>query len=90
MKKSKPRLRRCTACYEMKEKHELIRVVRINANGFVVDVSGKKDGRGAYICLDEKCLEKAQKSRGLERSFKSSVPKEIYEIIKDELSTQNG
>lgn len=87
MKKNKIPLRRCTACYEMKEKNKLIRVVKNDMGEFCIDVLGKKPGRGAYICSDIKCFEKAQKTRGLERSFKSSVPKEIYELVKKELES---
>ncbi len=52
---------------------------------FSIDFTGKKPGRGAYICPDLECLEKAKKSKGLERSFKASVPKEVYEKLREEL-----
>ncbi len=81
MKTRKIPLRKCTGCNEMKDKKELVRVVRNNEGEFSMDFTGKKPGRGAYICKNVKCLEKATKSRGLERSFKASVSKEIYEQL---------
>lgn len=89
MKTRKIPLRKCTGCQEMKNKKELIRIVRDNEGEFSLDFTGKKPGRGAYICPKEECLIKAQKSRGLERSFKVSVPSEIYEALKSELKDQN-
>lgn len=70
--------RKCTGCQEMKDKNQLIRIVKIDDNSFEIDFTGKKNGRGAYICKNTACLEKAQKSRGLERSFKGRVPQEMY------------
>lgn len=87
----KPRkipLRKCTGCHEMKDKRELIRIVKDENSEFSLDETGKKAGRGAYICLDENCLAKAQKSRGLERSFKMAVPKDVYEELANQLSNQ--
>lgn len=89
MKIRKIPLRKCTGCQEMKNKKELIRIVRSNEGEFSLDFTGKKPGRGAYICPKEECLLKAQKSKGLERSFKVSVPGEIYEALKSELNNQN-
>ncbi len=86
MKQRKIPLRKCTGCQEMKSKKELIRIVRNDAGEFSLDTTGKKPGRGAYICPTRECLEKAQKSRGLERSFKGAVPKEVYEQLMEELS----
>ena len=85
MKQRKIPLRKCTGCQEMKNKKELIRIVRSNEGEFAMDLSGKKPGRGAYICLNQDCLLKAHKSKGLERSFKSSVPASVYESLKEEL-----
>lgn len=85
MKKRKIPLRKCTGCQEMKNKKELIRIVRNQEGEISLDFTGKKPGRGAYICLNEECLEKAQKSKGLERSFKTAIPDEIYEELKSEL-----
>jgi len=85
MKPRKIPLRKCTGCQEMKNKKDLIRVVRDDLGKFSLDFSGKKSGRGAYVCPNTECIEKAAKNRGFERSFKSSVPKEIYETLKNEL-----
>ncbi len=74
-------LRMCVVCREMKEKRELIRVVRSKDGGFSLDPTGKMSGRGAYVCRDEKCLSRLEKVRGLERAFKGSVPMEIKEEI---------
>ena len=69
----------------MKEKKELIRVVRTDENQYYIDLTGKMSGRGAYICKSIECFEKAFKSKGLERSFKATIPKDIYEKLKSEL-----
>jgi len=86
MKTKKIPLRKCTGCQEMKDKRQLIRIVRSDEGEFSLDFTGKKSGRGAYICPNIECLEKAQKSKGLERSFKTAVPKEVYEKLREELS----
>ncbi len=86
MIKKKVPLRKCTGCQQMKEKKELIRVVRTDENQYSIDLTGKMSGRGAYICKNVECLEKAFKSKGLERSFKSAIPKDIYEKLRNELS----
>ncbi|WP_250278490.1 RNase P modulator RnpM [[Clostridium] colinum] len=85
MIKKKIPLRKCTGCQQMKEKKELIRVVRTDENQYTIDLTGRMSGRGAYICKNIECLEKAFKSKGLERSFKSAIPKDIYEKLRNEL-----
>ncbi len=85
LKKRKIPLRKCTGCLEMKNKKELIRIVRDENGEFSLDEKGKKPGRGAYICPNEECLAKAEKSKGLERSFKSAVPPEVYDKLRAEL-----
>ena len=67
-------MRKCVGCGEMKPKKELIRVLRTEENEFVLDTTGKKNGRGAYLCMSKDCFEKAVKSKGLERSFKQAIP----------------
>ena len=84
--KNKTPLRQCTGCREMKSKKEMIRVLKTPENEIVLDATGRKNGRGAYVCLSQECLEKAVKSRGLERSWKMAVPAEVYEDLKKELS----
>lgn len=69
----------------MKSKKEMIRVIRTSENEFLLDATGKKNGRGAYICANGECLAKAMKSKGLERSFKQSIPKEVYETLEKEM-----
>ena len=84
--KNKTPLRQCTGCREMKSKKEMIRVLKTPENEIVLDATGRKNGRGAYVCLSQECLEKAVKSRGLERSLKMTVPAEVYEDLKKELA----
>ena len=85
----KPRklpLRKCTGCQEMKDKREMIRVVKDTNGEINLDFTGKKSGRGAYVCPDLSCLKKAEESRGLERSFKMKIGREIYESLRNELT----
>ncbi len=78
-------LRQCLGCREARDKRDLIRVVRDNENHFTIDVTGKMNGRGAYICKKKECLEKAIRSKSLEKSFKMSIPVEVYEKLDKEL-----
>ncbi len=77
-------MRLCIGCGEMKDKRTMMRVVKTPEDTFVLDVTGKKNGRGAYVCKDKDCLNKAIKSKGLERSFKMSIPKEVYAKLEEE------
>ena len=77
--------RQCIGCGEMKNKRELIRVLKGTDDVISIDATGRKNGRGAYICPSMACFEKAVKSRGLERSFKMAIPKEVYESLKKEM-----
>ena len=78
-------MRKCVGCQEMKNKKEMIRVLRVSEAEFVLDTTGKKNGRGAYLCFSEECLDKAIKSKGLERSFRQQIPDEVYKTLKEEL-----
>ena len=78
-------LRKCVACNEMKEKKEMIRVIKTPENEIMLDATGRKNGRGAYICADPGCL--ARKSKGLERSLKTAIPQDVYESLEKEMST---
>jgi len=78
-------MRQCVGCREMRAKRELIRVIHTAENEVLVDTTGKKNGRGAYLCPNPECLDKAIKSKGLERSLKMAVPQEIYEDFKKEI-----
>lgn len=69
----------------MKNKKEMIRVIRTSEQEFVLDATDKKNGRGAYICPNRECLSQAIKSKGLERSFKQAIPKEVYESLEKEM-----
>ena len=69
----------------MKSKKEMIRVIRTSEGEFLLDATGKKNGCGAYICPSKNCLEKAVKNKGLERSFKQSIPREVYEALEKEM-----
>ena len=82
--KRKEPMRKCIGCGEMKSKKELMRILHTPEDTFVLDVTGKKNGRGAYLCKKGDCLKKAIKSKGLERSFKMSIPKEVYEALEEE------
>ena len=77
-------LRQCVGCGEMKGKKEMMRVLRTEENEICLDVTGKKNGRGAYICRSRECLLKARKNKGLERSFKMSIDQSVYESLQKE------
>ena len=85
MKPKKIPLRMCLGCNEMKPKAELIRVVKSPEGEVSLDPTGKKNGRGAYICRSVGCLEKAVRSKRLERSFSMAIPNEVYESLKKEM-----
>ncbi len=78
-------LRKCTGCGEMKAKKEMIRVLKTPEDTIVLDTTGKKNGRGAYLCNQTECLKKARKSKGLERSLQCAIPTEVYEELEKEL-----
>ncbi len=96
MHQKKVPMRKCTGCSEMKEKKQLVRVVKApdstDENGNVlkkgeisVDLSGKKPGRGAYVCPNPDCLKAARKARRFERAFSCRIPDEIYDKLIEEL-----
>ena len=83
--------RQCMGCRERKAKKELIRVVRCVDGTVSLDFSGKLNGRGAYICPDAQCLQKAQKARSLERSLEVPIPQEVYDhLIREMEGVQHG
>ena len=86
MTNKKVLMRQCVGCGEMKSKKELLRVIKTPEEEIVLDVTGRKNGRGAYICASMECLKIAQKKRGLERSLKISIPEEVYESLEQEMS----
>ena len=97
MKQKKIPMRKCTGCGEMKPKRELVRVVKapdikgengeVSAKGGVsLDLTGKKPGRGAYICNNPDCFKKAVKAKRLERAFHTAIPDEVFEQINEEMT----
>lgn len=78
-------LRKCVGCGEMIAKKSMIRVIKTKEGNIKLDPTGKENGRGAYLHFDKECLEKAVKSKGLERSFKMSIDPVIYENLKKEM-----
>jgi len=80
--------RMCVACRQMKNKKDLIRVVRTPEGETILDTTGKKAGRGAYICPDETCLQKAIKTKSLERILKTKIDEETWESIRGQLAKQ--
>lgn len=85
MRVRKVPLRQCTGCGERKEKKELIRIIKTPEDLIEVDFTGKKNGRGAYICNSTECLRLARKRKSLERSLKTSIPDEVYQQIEKEM-----
>ena len=76
-------LRQCVGCGEMKGKKDMMRVLKTD-DGICLDATGKKNGRGAYVCKNGDCLKLARKNKGLERSFKMSIPQEVYDTLEKE------
>lgn len=85
MSMKKVPLRQCIGCGEMKSKKEMIRVIKTADEEILLDATGRKNGRGAYLCPSMECLKKAVKSKGLERSFKMAIPKEVYDTLEKEM-----
>ena len=81
-------MRKCTGCNEMKPKKELVRVVRSPEGEVSLDLTGKKPGRGAYVCRDAECLVKARKAKRLERAFTCAIPDDVYEKMEEELRNE--
>ena len=78
-------LRQYIGCGEMKSKKEMIRVIKTAEGEILLDATGRKNGRGAYLCPSMECFKKAVKGRGLERSFKMAIPREVYETLEKEM-----
>lgn len=90
VKKKSPQ-RQCIGCNEMKNKKDLIRILKTAEGDIILDATGKKNGRGAYLCFNRECLERAIRGKGLERSFRMPVSAEVYEKLRKELETvENG
>ena len=78
-------MRKCVGCGEMKSKKEMMRVLKTTEDEIVLDTTGRKNGRGAYLCFQKSCLLQAIKNKGLERSLKMAIPKEVYEALEKEM-----
>lgn len=78
--------RQCSGCGESKPKRELIRVVRSPEGEISIDFTGKKPGRGAYLCPSDKCLKKALKTKKLSRSLEVDIPEDIYGALAEEIA----
>ena len=77
--------RQCVGCRTMKDKKALVRIVKTPEGEICVDATGKKSGRGAYICPNAECLQKARKSRALERAFEAAIGPDIYEALQAQI-----
>ena len=85
MRNKKIPMRKCVGCGEMKPKKEMLRILRTAEEEFVLDATGRKNGRGAYLCCSQDCFLKAVKSKGLERSFKQPIPEGVYKRLEKEM-----
>ena len=88
MKPKKIPMRMCLGCGEMKAKRELIRVVKSPEGDISIDKTGKKSGRGAYVCDDIECLKKARKARKLEKAFSCQISEEIYNALEKDIENE--
>lgn len=86
MKTKKIPSRICVGCREPKEKKSMVRIVKTAENVICLDETGKMNGRGAYICKNAKCLQRAIQSKGLERSLKTGIPEDVMNLLKEEMS----
>ncbi len=78
-------VRMCSGCSEHKPKKELVRVVRTPEGEILIDRTGKKSGRGAYVCPSVECLKKARRARRFERSLGCSIPEEVYDRLEQQM-----
>lgn len=85
IRKKKTPLRMCTGCGEMKPKKELVRVVKSPEGEISLDLTGRKPGRGAYVCRNIDCLKAARKARRFEKAFSCRIPDEVYDRMEEEL-----
>ncbi|WP_071432945.1 RNase P modulator RnpM [Angelakisella massiliensis] len=85
MQNKKIPMRMCTGCGEHFPKKELVRVVRSKEGYISVDLTGKKSGRGAYVCKSVECLKKARKTKRFERAFECQIPDEVYDRLEEEM-----
>lgn len=88
MKQKKIPMRKCTGCGQQRPKKELVRVVKSPEGEISLDLTGKKPGRGAYVCHDAECLEKARKAKRLEKAFSCAIPDEVFGRMEEELKNE--
>ena len=86
MTNKKVPMRQCVGCAQMKSKKELLRIIKTPEDAIVLDVTGKQNGRGAYICASVECMKNARQRKGLERSLKVAIPTQIYDNLEMEMS----
>ena len=86
MAENKIAMRKCLGCNEMKRKKELIRAVKSPVGEISLDLTGKKSGRGAYICPDKNCFDKARKGKRLERALETQIPDSVYDAMAKKLN----
>jgi len=89
MKQKKIPLRMCLGCKQMINKKEMLRIVKNNENQICLDLTGKMNGRGAYICSNKECFEKVKKTNGFQRTFQMPVEDEIYNAVSHSLEGLN-
>ncbi len=85
MSTKKVPLRQCIGCGEMKSKKEMVRILKTESGEILLDATGRMNGRGAYLCPNMECFQKAVKGKGIDRSFKMTVPKEVYAALEKEM-----
>lgn len=88
MKERKIPMRTCAGCNEMRAKKDLVRVVKSSSGTISLDLTGKANGRGAYICRNVDCLKKARKNHRIDRAFAMQIPDEIYDAMEEEISRE--
>ena len=81
-------MRKCLGCGEQKPKKELIRVVKNKEGEIFLDLTGKKNGRGAYICKNQECFKLARKAKRFEKAFASPIPEDVLDKMEDELKDE--
>ncbi len=89
MAEKKTPMRKCIGCNEMKDKKQLIRIVRNSEGEISVDLTGKLNGRGAYICKSIKCFDAAAKAKRIEKAFKTKIPDEIYPKLRESIPQED-
>ena len=82
-------VRQCIGCGELKNKKDMMRILRTPEEEIILDLTGKKNGRGAYLCKQSECLKLARKNKGLERSFKMSIQSQVYDKLEEEFLKAN-